>query len=225
MTWLAESPPVPPLPGPVKVMPCSSAHAEEPIQRGFDSQLGGSRQDERGHSRRGGAPPCCPLPAGTGTAVTARTPPVPAAGSAEPYTAHDSRHGPGVRAYDGFRDRREARHFGRGVRACHRVGDQTRGRFGADVCVPLPDGNFDRTAAADRLGMSIVADPERALWAIGPETLGGRALASADASDFALPDLDGNLVPITSLRGPSYSSSFPGPPTEAAAGTCPGGRR
>ncbi len=71
----------------------------------------------------------------------------------------------------------------------------------ADVCVPLPAGNFDLTAAADRLGMSIVADADHALWAIGPETLGGRALASADASDFALPDLDGNIIPITSLRG------------------------
>jgi hypothetical protein len=78
---------------------------------------------------------------------------------------------------------------------------KTEGACRADVCVPLPDGNFDLTAAADRLGMSIVAEPERALWAIGPETLGGRALASADASDFSLPDLDGNPVPITSLRG------------------------
>jgi hypothetical protein len=70
----------------------------------------------------------------------------------------------------------------------------------ADVCVPLPDGGFDLMATADRLGMSVVAEPGLALWAVGPETVGGRVLASADASDFALPDLDGNTVRITSLR-------------------------
>jgi hypothetical protein len=70
----------------------------------------------------------------------------------------------------------------------------------ADVCVPLPDGGFDLMAAAERLGMAVVADPGTALWALGPETLGGRALATADASDFSLPDLDGNTFQIASLR-------------------------
>lgn len=71
----------------------------------------------------------------------------------------------------------------------------------ADVCVPLPAGHFDLPAAAERLGMAVVAEPRVGLWAIGPETLGGRALTTADASDFALPDLDGNLFRITSLKG------------------------
>lgn len=71
----------------------------------------------------------------------------------------------------------------------------------AEVCVPLPDGRFDLLAAAASLGMAVVAEPARGMWALGPETLGGRALATADASDFALPDLDGNPVRITSLRG------------------------
>ena len=70
----------------------------------------------------------------------------------------------------------------------------------SEVCVPLPDGDFDLVASADRLGMAVVAEPDLALWAVGPETLGGRALASADASDFSLPDLDGNTFHITSLR-------------------------
>lgn len=71
----------------------------------------------------------------------------------------------------------------------------------ADTCVPLPDGAFDLMGAADRLGMGLVAEPSLGVWALGPVTLGGRALMSADASDFALPDLDGNMVRITSLRG------------------------
>jgi hypothetical protein len=70
----------------------------------------------------------------------------------------------------------------------------------AEVCVPLDDGDFDLTAAAARLGMAVVAEPGLSLWAVGPESLGGRALASADASDFSLPDLDGNQFSITSLR-------------------------
>ena len=71
----------------------------------------------------------------------------------------------------------------------------------ADLCVPLPEGKFDLEAAADRLGMAVVAEPDVNLWALGPETLGGRALASADASDFALPDLDGNEFRISTLQG------------------------
>lgn len=69
----------------------------------------------------------------------------------------------------------------------------------ADVCVPLPDSGFDLLAVAERLGMAVVAEP--GLWALGPETLGGRALASADASDLHLADLDGTDFSITSLQG------------------------
>lgn len=69
----------------------------------------------------------------------------------------------------------------------------------SDVCVPLPDGDFDLLTVAERLGMAVVEEP--GLWALGPETLGGRALATADASDLRLPDLDGNEFSITSLRG------------------------
>lgn len=71
----------------------------------------------------------------------------------------------------------------------------------AEVCVPLPEGGFDLRAAADRLGMAIVGEPGVDQWAVGPETVSGRALTTADASDFALPDLDGKLFRLTSLRG------------------------
>jgi hypothetical protein len=77
---------------------------------------------------------------------------------------------------------------------------KAEGACRADVCVPLPDGSFDLIATADRLGMAVVAEPSLGVWALGPETIQGRALVTADASDFALPDLDGNLVRITSLR-------------------------
>jgi peroxiredoxin len=39
------------------------------------------------------------------------------------------------------------------------------------------------------------------MWALGPATIGSRALASAEAPDLKLPDLDGNLFSLSSLRG------------------------
>ncbi len=68
-------------------------------------------------------------------------------------------------------------------------------------CVPLPTGPFDVAATAERLGMALVAEPSEQIWALGPESVSGRALASTDASDFALPDLDGNEFRLSSLRG------------------------
>jgi hypothetical protein len=49
--------------------------------------------------------------------------------------------------------------------------------------------------------MAVVADPELGVWAVGPETLGGRALISAEAPDLVLPDLDGNEFALRSMRG------------------------
>ena len=58
-----------------------------------------------------------------------------------------------------------------------------------DVCVPLPNG-FDVTSTAQRLGMAIVHDTDEGLWAIGPESITGRALVSAEAPELALDDID-----------------------------------
>lgn len=71
----------------------------------------------------------------------------------------------------------------------------------AEVCVPLGGGGFDLLTTAEKLGMAVVPEPEPGLWAVGPESLGGRALATADASDFSLPDLDGREFRVDSLRG------------------------
>jgi hypothetical protein len=71
----------------------------------------------------------------------------------------------------------------------------------ADVCVPLAAEGFDAQDAAARLGMAVVTEPAAGLWAFGPESLSGRALVSADAPDFVLPDLDGNDFRLSSLRG------------------------
>ena len=76
-----------------------------------------------------------------------------------------------------------------------------------DVCVPLPkevrgdDGRIDVAVAASRLGMPIVHDEAQGLWSVGPSTVTGRALATADAPDVVLPDRDGNPFRLSSLHG------------------------
>jgi hypothetical protein len=70
-----------------------------------------------------------------------------------------------------------------------------------EVCVPLASRDFDFPATAEQLGMAVVHDPDVGLWAIGPETVGGRALTTAQAPELALPDVDGNEFRLSSLRG------------------------
>jgi len=71
-----------------------------------------------------------------------------------------------------------------------------------EVCVPLgrPAG-FDLVAAAERLRMALVHDEAAGLWALGPETLGDRALLTAEAPELELDDLDGRPFRLSSLRG------------------------
>jgi hypothetical protein len=72
-----------------------------------------------------------------------------------------------------------------------------------DVCVPLPQAvagdRVDVAAVAGRLGMPVVSGG--GVHALGPATVGGRALASAAAPDLTLPDLDGRPFSLSSLRG------------------------
>jgi hypothetical protein len=49
--------------------------------------------------------------------------------------------------------------------------------------------------------MALVRDEQHDLWALGPESLGGRALVTAAAPDLVLDDLDGNEFRLDSLRG------------------------
>ena len=83
-----------------------------------------------------------------------------------------------------------------------------QGACKAEVCVPLPpearrrDGRLDVAVIADRLGMPIVADEQRGIWAVGPETaVTGRVLTTAVAPELELPDADGNPFVLSSLRG------------------------
>lgn len=78
----------------------------------------------------------------------------------------------------------------------------------AEVCVPLPPeaeigrGRVDVGVLADRLAMPLVHDEEASLWALGPESaVTGRALTTATVPEIVLPDLDGNELALSTLRG------------------------
>ena len=47
------------------------------------------------------------------------------------------------------------------------------------------------------------------LWADGPESIGSRALVSAENADFELPDLNGELFRLSSLRGRKVVINIP----------------
>ena len=72
------------------------------------------------------------------------------------------------------------------------------------VCIPLsqPAGEtVDVARVAKDMGMPLVAASEYGLWALGPASIGSRALASAQAPDLRLPELGGKEFRLSSLRG------------------------
>jgi len=77
---------------------------------------------------------------------------------------------------------------------------KTEGACKGDVCVPLANRD-DVADIAGRLGMALVHDADDGLYALGPESLGGRALLSAEAPELVLDDIDGNEFRLSSLRG------------------------
>jgi hypothetical protein len=83
---------------------------------------------------------------------------------------------------------------------------KSQGACRGDVCVPLPatavEGDTVHIGAvAERLGMPLVRDHDRDLWALGPAGVTGRALTTAQAPDLRLPDLAGNEVALSSFLG------------------------
>lgn len=81
-----------------------------------------------------------------------------------------------------------------------------QGACRGELCVPLPGDSgagpgttVDVTRVAEQLGMPLVEGG--GVYALGPATVGGRALATATAPDLTLPDLDGRPFSLSSLRG------------------------
>ena len=79
-----------------------------------------------------------------------------------------------------------------------------QGACKAELCVPMPphDGESIRAEVlSERLGMALVHDAANGLWALGPDTVAGRSLASAEAPELTLPDWKGEEFRLSSLRG------------------------
>jgi hypothetical protein len=75
-----------------------------------------------------------------------------------------------------------------------------------DLCVPAPgvtrdDGRLDVEVLSDRLRMPLVHDEAHGLWALGPATVGGKALDTVVVPDLELPDRDGNPFKLSALHG------------------------
>jgi len=80
------------------------------------------------------------------------------------------------------------------------------GMCSGEVCVPAPgslraDGTLDVRVAATRLGMPMIHDEAHGVWAVGPATTNGRALATAVAADPLLATRDGQPFRLSSLHG------------------------
>src|SRR2546421_394130 len=72
------------------------------------------------------------------------------------------------------------------------------------ICVPLPDAGetkVDARMLSERLGMPLVADEKNGVWSLGPATLTGKALTTAEAPELVLPDWKGEDFRMSTLRG------------------------
>lgn len=85
---------------------------------------------------------------------------------------------------------------------------QPQGLCRGTMCVPVDHGalvaedGLDLRTLADALQRPFVTDQKRAVAALGASHLDrGEALASLEAPDFTLPDLDGNLHSLSDYRG------------------------
>src|SRR5215210_2261483 len=81
-----------------------------------------------------------------------------------------------------------------------------QGACKGEICVSLPGafttagGKINLPQLAQRLRMPLIRDEAAGLWCLGPEA-GGKALTTAQAPDFELPDWQGRSFRLSSLRG------------------------
>ena len=73
-----------------------------------------------------------------------------------------------------------------------------------DVCIPLGDIDTDPVdirAIAQAMNLPLAEEPAAKLWALGPDSIGGRTLSSAKAPELELPDVNGENFKLSSLKG------------------------
>ena len=81
-----------------------------------------------------------------------------------------------------------------------------------EICIPLRNrpadsGSdsggeiIDLASLAEDMGLPLIDDEPSGLRALGPHSVGGRTLATATAPSLELPDVDGSMFELASLRG------------------------
>lgn len=73
-----------------------------------------------------------------------------------------------------------------------------------DICIPLsdmPGEEVDIRLLADEMGLPLVEDEVHGLYALGPESISSRAMMSAETPELELPDRNGTMFRLSSLRG------------------------
>ena len=73
-----------------------------------------------------------------------------------------------------------------------------------ELCIPVSNSEaaeVDVESLATAMNLPLVEEPAAGVWALGPDSLGGKALSSAKAPELVLPDLDGKEFKLSSLLG------------------------
>ena len=73
-----------------------------------------------------------------------------------------------------------------------------------DICIPVPNAGADTVNIAElasAMNLPLIEEPEAKLWALGPDSIGGKALSSAKAPELTLPDHKGKEFKLSSLLG------------------------
>lgn len=74
-----------------------------------------------------------------------------------------------------------------------------------DVCVPLADNpqgdTVDLASLAEQMNLPLVHQESHGVWALGPESIGAKVLSTVEAPNLTLPNLDGEMFELHSLRG------------------------
>ena len=73
-----------------------------------------------------------------------------------------------------------------------------------DICIPVPNAageTVNVSELATAMNLPLVEEPEAKLWALGPDSIGGKALSYAKAPNFTLPDRYGKTFELSSLLG------------------------
>ena len=69
------------------------------------------------------------------------------------------------------------------------------------INAPAPKLILEQSKLAEAMNLPLVEAANAKLWALGPESIGGKALVTAEAPELSLADVDGKVFNLSSLKG------------------------